>query len=156
MRIFLGIILALAHFTATACSLSPGYVPFLVTPIAQKRGKPPKAPEIEVVSVRRGNIGDSGMCADLGLVVFRVKDRQRHTGYLFEVVEGSDKSEIIPNGIISSVEDSEFRFPWLDGATEYQEPIELKIKVTAISTLGVESQPSYFWFKDRGRFGWKH
>ncbi|TLM73953.1 hypothetical protein ACONUD_02700 [Microbulbifer harenosus] len=153
MKIIIGIILAcfLSRY-GHACSFAPGYQKFLMAPSIYRKDAKPEAPKITVKEIRRGEKGDPGMCADAGILVLKIENFKLNTGYSFTIENGVAEDSIFPEDYIAPVPGSrELMFVWLDGASYFQEPIELKVKVVAISLGGTESQPGYVKIEDPGR-----
>jgi len=153
MKIVIGIALALflTHY-ANACSFAPGYQDFLMAPSIYRKDFKPDPPQISVKEIRRGEKGDPGMCADVGILVLKIDNFKLNTGYSFTIESGVVEDRIFPEEYIVPVPGSrELMFVWLDRASYFQEPIQLKVKVVAISLGGTESQPSYVNIEDTGR-----
>lgn len=136
------------------CSFAAGYKPFLMAPSAYRQDKVPEPPKVSIQEIERGTKGDPGMCADAGILVLKIENYKRNIGYLFTIEEGEAEDRIFPDRYIVPVPGKkELRFVWLDGAYDFQEPINLKVKVVAASLSGAESQPSYIKIKHPGGSG---
>ncbi|WP_237067477.1 hypothetical protein [Microbulbifer guangxiensis] len=153
MKLTIGITLTflLASY-GHACSFAPGYQDFLIAPSIYRKGPKPESPKITVKKIQRGEKGDPGMCADAGTLVLTIDNFRLNTGYQFTIESGVADDQIFPEKYIAPVPGSrELMFVWLDGASYFQEPIQLKVKVVAISLDGIESQASYVNIEDPGR-----
>ena len=128
----------------SACSLNVTYEPFRLGPTIRYTGKLDPAPDVRVEDIKRGHAGEATMCANWGSVAVRVPAGD--AGYSFEVLESRGPSVVFPNGYVRSVtgyaQSAYLRFYWDDGATDDQEPLELLVKIAAISKDGVFSDPT--------------
>lgn len=153
MKIIIGI--AVTFFFsrfAYACSFPAGYQNFLMAPSIYRKDVAPEPPKVTVKKIERGEKGDPGMCADAGVLVLKIDNFKLNTGYSFTIESGTVEDKIFPEDYIAPVPGSrELMFVWLDGASNFQEPIDLKIKVVAVSLGGTESEPSYVKIEDPGR-----
>lgn len=141
------IVLVLQCNFAFACSFARGYEEFLYIPTEE--GGAPNKPKPSVVSIKRGfNDGNFASCSDAGILVisFNEDNPRQNTGYVFELVDGSFDDRVFPDTIVSVASDREAKnevmFVWLDGSRNYQEAIDVKVKIKAISITGVESEPT--------------
>jgi hypothetical protein len=143
----LGVLLA---ESALACSFTPGYEPFRIEAVVRRpTPAPAAAPAIEVERIERGyDDGDGASCSDAGIFVFRVPSDV--LGYRFEIVAGGDDGHVFPDGFVRTREPGRLRFVWLDGESNWQESIDLLVKVTAISSLGVVSEPALLRIRHSG------
>jgi hypothetical protein len=130
-----------------ACSLAPGYEAFQVRPAPEKSALI-HPPSVSVENIRRGHRGDSGLCADLGFLVLKVLNAR--LGYRFEIVEGK-LDGVFPEGFIQPAAPGYLSFVWVDGNTDAQEPIQIVVKVTAMSKAGHLSEPLMLRIADPGR-----
>jgi hypothetical protein len=144
-----GVLVALRTGTAIACSFAPGYEEFHPGPVMRPSATLAPAPAIKVESIRRGAKGDAGMCADAGILVLTVPRAAQ--GYSFELVEGKFDDEVLPKGFVQPTKPGYLAFVWLDGNTDVQEPISVVVKITAMSSLGVLSEPLLLKIEDPGR-----
>ena len=136
------------------CSFAPGYKPFLMVPSIYAEDKSPEPPKVSIQEIERGRKGDPGMCADAGILVLKIENYKRNTGYLFTIEEGEAEDRMFPEKYIVPVPGKkELTFVWLDGAYDLQEPLNLKVKVVAVSLSGAESQPSYIKVEHPGGSG---
>jgi hypothetical protein len=101
-----------------------------------------------VESLKRGyDDGNYASCSDAGVLTLRFTDGnpRRTTGYSLRIVEGKFEENVIPIGYImpsdSTTQNDTIQFIWLDGSKNYQEPIDFKIEVMAVSIKGVQSEP---------------
>ena len=100
-------------------------------------------PEVIIREILRGRDGVGSMCADAGTIEVEFTNHRRLTGYKFIVVEGEDSESIFPKKAITPKSGRKsVVFVWLDGASDIQEPINLKLKVVAVNSLGAESKPT--------------
>ncbi|MFV8784439.1 hypothetical protein ACNKU7_18640 [Microbulbifer sp. SA54] len=125
------------------CSFPRTYEIFQTAPpIALASVKVPK-PEIAIGEISRGRDGIGSMCADAGTIEVVITNHRRLTGYKFIVVDGEGPEAVFPKELITPIPGRKnVRFVWLDGASDIQEPINLKVKVIAVNSLGVESKPT--------------
>jgi hypothetical protein len=144
-----GTLLVLRTSAAIACSFAAGYEPFLPGPVMRPSTTFAPAPAVSVESIRRGTSGDAGMCADAGVLVLKVPGAAQ--GYSFELVEGRFDDQVFPRGFVQPTRPGYLTFVWLDGNTDVQEPIGVVVKVTAISSLGVLSEPLLLKIEHPGR-----
>lgn len=146
-----GLLVALRTGAAIACSFAPGYEEFRPGPVMRPSPTLSPAPAINVESIRRGTKGEVGMCADAGILVLNVPKAPQ--GYSFELVEGKFDDEVFPQGFVQPTRPGYLTFVWLDGNTDLQEPISVVVKITAMSSLGVLSEPLLLKIEDPGRGG---
>src|SRR5688572_18193559 len=142
----LGVLLAELGF---ACSLTPGYEPFPIESAPRRpTPAPAAAPAIEVERIERGyDDGDGSSCSDAGILVLKVPSDA--LGYRFEIVAGSGAG-VFPDGFVRTRERGRLRFVWLDGESNWQESIDLLVKITTISSLGVISEPALLRIRHSG------
>jgi hypothetical protein len=139
--IALVILSAVPLASSYGCSLMRGYARFELGPVLRPSNVLLPAPAVSVVSIERGyNDGDSGSCADAGILVLKVPSNAY--GYRFELVEGAFDDVVFPDYFVRPIGGGELRFVWLDGRRNYQEPIKVVVRVTAISSTGAVSEPS--------------
>jgi hypothetical protein len=126
---------------ASACSLVRSYEPFRLPTI--RYTDPAPAPDVRVADIKRGHSGSTTACANVGSVLVSVPAGD--AGYSFEVIESRGPRIVFPAGFVRSssgyAQPANLRFYWDDGATDAQEPIELRVKVTAMSRDGVFTDP---------------
>ena len=129
---------------AYSCSFARVLEPFIVDGSSEMV---PKIPDFEVLSISRGERGDAGMCADAGTLTLVSKNLDGENGFIFEIEEGEYDVGLFPNQPVILVErfaaKAEYFFVWLDGNTKEQEPIDILVKITAISKSGNLSEPQY-------------
>jgi hypothetical protein len=103
----------------------------------------PRAPLVVVESIGRGYRGKrADSCADTGVVtlVIDVDEVSRGVVYDFREISGRADDIIFEPGAVSGgygVGKVAFVFPWIDGATHKQEPLDLVVRVTALTRSGV-------------------
>lgn len=129
----------LAAPAADACSFAPGYEAFRMAPVLRPTLVPAPAPEVVVESIQRGyDDGELASCSDAGILVLKVPSDS--VGYHFEVVAGSFDDLVFPEGYVRTVEPGRLRFVWLDGELEWQESIDVLVRITTLSSDGVPSE----------------
>ncbi len=118
---------------------------FLPTPLPWAKAAKPKPPIVQEISVSRGYKADpSDSCADTGVVVVKLAQRRgSDTGFTFRVVEGEADDQIFPDTPLFN-ETGVYVFPWIDGARERQEPLQLRVHVFAVNRDGDQSRPTEF------------
>jgi len=89
------------------------------------------------------------MCADLGFLVLNVPKQAQ--GYSFELVEGRFEGMSFPTGFVQPTRLGYLSFVWVDGNTDRQEPINVIVKIIAMSSTGVLSEPLLLKIEDPGR-----
>lgn len=138
---------------SAACSFAAGYENFLIIPGTGRHYPEPDPPEISVKNIRRGRAGgDPAMdCSDAGIIELQVPEYPI-VGYRFEIFHGKFEDAVIPEGVIkpTMLSRDSLRFVWLDGAHASQEPINVILKVYAVSSFGVESEPMFLNITDPG------
>lgn len=128
-------------------------------------GEAPTKVDIEVVDIQRGTGfsgpfspgGSRGSCSDLGVLRVALDSVEDDVGYRFEVIEGSfegytREEPVRPPGCspeASSCDESEFQFSWVDGATDHQEPLDFRLRVTPVDRAGREGPSSTVQVSDR-------
>jgi hypothetical protein len=149
--------LALISPVVLACSFAqPTPVEFDKSK-AKKGESAPAVPKVTLVSVSRGyadNTGDS--CADTGVIVLSVPANAANKSlvYTFEMISGKDVAGIFYTQPIVGVEYKNsylFVFPWIDGASGKQEPLNFVVRVTAYRKSGLKGDSVDVKIKDPGR-----
>lgn len=151
-------LLALTSAPAPACSLAgPEYVD--VEPRAARadeQAEPP--PAMRLAGITRGSGGEPRMsCSDLGMISLSVPDDAGAADgiYLFEMVSSTLELPNLPARPVRAGPPRDgkryFVFPWVDGATDDQEPIHLRIRVTALSPTGARGGNIVIAIDDPGR-----
>jgi hypothetical protein len=142
-------IFALLGEPAFACTFAPGYQAFRVAPVLRPTLVPATAPTVTVESIERGyDDGDGGSCSDAGILVLKVPSDS--VGYHFEVVAGGFDDVVFPQGYVRTVEPGRLRFVWLDGDHDWQESVDVLLRVTTISSDGVPSEPQVLRIRHPG------
>lgn len=119
----------------------------------------PDSPRIAVKSIHRGNAEDpTDSCGDTGVIalVMPATEEAKEIAYTFELMSGEADDLIFFEGTFQGFEDEEtkqlqFVFPWLDGATAKQEPLNLVVRVTPYRLSGLKGQPVTLKITDAGR-----
>jgi hypothetical protein len=127
-----------------ACSLAPSMESFVINPGYHLTKKPLK-PRFELIKVKRGyDDGNYASCSDAGIITIKAisKYTSNAVAYKFEIVAGELEDSVFPEGAVQSLNGNEFYFVWLDGSSNKQEPIEIILKIVALSPSGIESEPS--------------
>ncbi len=132
--------LTLASPPILACSIAaPDYVD--VEPRAARAAEAvPPPPPMRLEGITRGNGDEARMsCSDLGMVSLSVPGTDDGI-YLFELLSSTQDFPNLPSRPARAGPPHEdkryFVFPWIDGATDDQEAIHLRIRVTALSPTG--------------------
>lgn len=156
-RFLFALIVLVISIDSNACSFAPGYQDFLVMPAYENQGSAPNIPKVEVAEILRGyDDGNFASCSDAGTIRLRFTDGNVYhkTGYSFKVIEGTFEDEVFPEGYVmpptSLKSENEVMFVWLDGSNSYQEPIDIKVEITAMSYRGIESKPYVLHIKHPG------
>lgn len=116
----------------------------------------PQVPVFEVEQIKRGTGAVSGGCGsvmttscdDLGWIALRILetgDDRTPTdaiGYLVEVEGQVPAGFTVPQEPIQVVSGTTISLPWIDGATDGQEPIAFSITLRAVDLGGNMSEPS--------------
>jgi len=150
--------IALAPLQAIACSVTgPDFVE--VTPRDALPGEAaPAAPRIEVVGIRRGS-GDEPVtsCSDIGMLSLALRDEPGSAApaYELKLLEGDSGALAIPPNPMRPrlAEDGGHYFviSWIDDASNDQEPLALKVRVTALSSTGARGGSVVVDIADPGR-----
>lgn len=125
--------------------------------LARPGDQPPEAPKVTVHSITRGNADDPrNSCADIGVVVLAIPAtaESRKLAYSFETVSGTADDIIFQLGPSAGEEEDGrllFVFPWLDGASRKQEPLDLTVRVTPFRRSGLVGKPIDIRVVDGGR-----
>ncbi|MCX2795388.1 hypothetical protein OQJ62_10695 [Microbulbifer thermotolerans] len=143
MKYLVLLLVTLFSISSWACSFPRTYEIFNPAPLRGSSTIEVPKPEIIIGEISRGRDGAGSMCADAGTIEVEIVNHRRLTGYKFVVVDGEDSESIFPKEIITPTSGRKsVRFVWLDGASDIQEPINLKLSVIAINSFGVESEPT--------------
>lgn len=158
----LPVALAFVPVPGIACSFAFENWPLPDPPLAIAGEKPPALPPLTIDGVVRGQ-PDGNSCSDLGFITLSAPvDAENITLYY----EAEIISSTIPAGIFMSpmkdkgililtpsIEKNRISmfFLWLDGAKAKQEPVELKIRVTAFRRSGLRGESRELTITDPGR-----
>jgi hypothetical protein len=145
----IAIVGALAAQPAFACNLGPGYEAFGAGPtLLRPTMTLAPAPDVTVETIERGyDDGDGGSCSDAGILVLTVPSDA--LGYRFELVAGS-LDDVFPDGYVRTRERGRLRFVWLDGGHDWQESIDVLLKITTLSATGAVSEPTLLRIRHSG------
>jgi hypothetical protein len=145
----LAIVGAFVAQPAFACSVGPGYEAFRVAPkLLRPTMTLAPAPDVAVETIERGyDDGGRGSCSDAGVLVLKVPSDV--LGYRFELVAGS-LDDVFPDGYVRTRERGRLRFVWLDGEHDWQESIDVLLKITTLSATGVVSEPTLLRIRHSG------
>ncbi|GAB2528983.1 hypothetical protein GCM10008940_34690 [Microbulbifer agarilyticus] len=124
----------------------------------EPKGAQPKSPKVEF-KVERGYSSEFDSCADTGTVTIKIDAqgyKSRSVGYVFEVISSSESQKIFPEeavyGNAKSVNGvNTFTFPWIDGASDVQEPLEILVNIYRVNHGWVLSDPAQLVIRHRGR-----
>jgi hypothetical protein len=106
-------------------------------------------PQISVEKVERGYGGSDDSCSDLGTLVLKVPESV--AGYAFEIVAGNFDNDVpFPAGFVQPAIRGHLRFVWVDGPKSPQEPLNVLVKITAMSATGALSEPLFLRIQDPG------
>ncbi len=151
MKFFVTILAVLFYGNAFACSFARPFVDFEHT---NEGNIIPKMPIFSVKSISRGEIGGAGSCADAGVLTLVTTSAEKDTGFIFSIEEGQfegrlfhPKPMILASGHTGS---DEYFFIWNDGRTTEQEPIDITVKIVAVSKDGGQSEPQYLKVTHKG------
>ncbi len=142
MRIITLFIFLFVSFHAGACSFMRVIEKFEHTKEATIE---PSRPNFSVNDITRGTIGESGSCNDAGILSLAISPEPEDTGYIFSIVDGTFEDQLFPSGPVIRIRDtikpSSYFFVWLDGYSTEQEPIDITVKIVAVSKDGGVSEP---------------
>jgi hypothetical protein len=137
---------------AAACSFAPGYAAFPPPSRLRPTMVPAPAPEVIVERIDRGYAdGNRASCSDAGILVLKVPSDA--LGYRFELVAGTLGDDVFPAGYVRTVAKGVLRFVWLDGERDWQESIDVLVKITTMSSNGVPSEPKVLRIRHPGGVG---
>lgn len=150
-RLFVFFFALAASVNGWACSFAQPKT-FLPTPLPWAKSAIPKPPVVESISVRRGYKADpKDSCADTGVVVVKlIQTPGTDIGFQFSVVTGEADDQIFPDAALFDTL-GVYVFPWVDGARDHQEPLDLLVRVVAINRDGEQSQATEFRVFHDGR-----
>lgn len=157
MRVAVALAVLLVSPAAAACSfLQPTQVGF-----DEKLAKPddvaPPAPAVALVSISRGNADDPrDSCGDTGVIVLSVPAtaENKELAFSFDLVSGTADDLIFQPGHFTGFEHDGkllFVFPWVDGASDKQEPLDLVVRVTSYLRSGLTGAATEIRVQDNGR-----
>lgn len=149
----IGILLLLLSNNSFACSFMPTMEMFKTSSVERIE---PTIPMFKLSHIGRGeDDGNHGSCSDAGVITLKLQSIPIvDQGYIFEIIEGSfedtlfDTAPVILNDLIE--DKSTYSFIWFDGNSDEQEPINIKVKITAVSKSGHQSAPQYVDIKHPG------
>jgi hypothetical protein len=153
-----GIFLVLAATFALPASACKFVLPETVTidrALAHRGERKPKAPLVRVVSIERGSAAGHS-CASSGVLRLAIATTKRDAGavYTFRVIRGGKGRSFVQDGpLTGTLEDGTmaFLFPFDDGATARQEPLDFVIRVTALTRSGRRGGRTDLRVTDPGR-----
>jgi hypothetical protein len=157
ISLFLGFYFALSSTDTLACSFYK-LEPFLPsTPSHLGTGEKPNIPRA-TFEVHRGQLGDGNSCDDTGVVTLLIdvqENQLKEIGYSIEVIDNTTGQELFPNYVFYTTRyengQAKFYFPWVDGASDIQEPIKIVFKLVAVSRKWVKSEAVIVTIEDNGR-----
>jgi len=147
--VFIFLVVVISHISY-ACSPVQTRTPFVIT---GEKSPNPVTPTFKVTSILRGQRGSFGSCADTGQLILSLKETPKYEqGYLFEIVDGKFEEKEIFQGMVKAFRNdiTDFYFAWFDGNSNKQEPINIKVKITAVSLSGVKSKPQFLQIVHKG------
>lgn len=112
---------------------------------------------MSVKGIHRGNVDDpSDSCGDLGVVTLSIPATRKNKKllYSFETLSGKADDIIFQHGPSTGIEiegELLFIFPWLDGATASQEPLNLVVRVVPYRKSGLAGKSLDIVVHDSGR-----
>jgi len=145
MKTLIVIILLILSNKINACSFVQMIEEFKVNNAVKTKTIPTK-PYFKFISIKRGSDdGNGGSCSDAGILSLeQINKPKLSTGYIFEIIEGIYKDKIFySNPIVATQgfkEKGLYNFVWLD-KSRIKEPLEFKVKITAVSESGDKSEP---------------
>jgi len=118
-------------------------------PLIKPSGNKPDAPKVEF-KVVRGHLNGASSCSDTGSITIMIPAQgydSHSTGYFFEVISSTEKQQIFPTGAIFGNSKSKdgvnsYTFPWIDGSSDVQEPLEVIVNVYRVGLNWVLSDPA--------------
>lgn len=117
--------------------------------VVEGSGAPPLQPDFIVHEIHRGtDDGSYSSCSDAGILTLKLSSPQpENTGYIFEIVEGDFEDHLFQGGPVQATayyaKDGFYKFVWLDGSSVEQEPINIIVKIQAISKTGKKSESQH-------------
>ncbi|WP_027858473.1 hypothetical protein [Marinobacterium jannaschii] len=139
------ILLLLFPVGSLACSFARVTEEFVTT---NQESIIPEQPNFTLTSIHRGTKGNIGSCNDAGSIKLTVNpEPEQDTGYVFSISQGEFEDQLFGEKPIVRVkkytEVGEYSFIWLDGYSVEQEPIDIVIRIVAVSKDGGESEPQF-------------
>jgi hypothetical protein len=157
MRVALTLSLLLLSPIAAACS----FIELTPAEFDQGLAKPvdvaPPPPAVAIEAISRGSANNPlSSCADTGVAVLSIPATAANKGlvFSFDLVSGNTDDRIFPPGLFTGFEGNgkiQFVFPWVDGASDKQEPLDLVVRVTPYLHSGLAGAPTEVRIKDNGR-----
>ncbi|MCV6620423.1 MAG: hypothetical protein OIF51_01565 [Cellvibrionaceae bacterium] len=138
------LLLSLSSSYSLACSFAQMLQDFEVK---EGIGKPPQKPGFIVHKIHRGtDDGEFSSCSDAGIITLKLSAPQTESvGYIFEIVEGEFEDQLFLGNPVEATsrfkKDGLYKFIWLDGSSVEQEPINITVKIEAVTTTGQRSEP---------------
>ncbi|MBI3676705.1 MAG: hypothetical protein HY243_08825 [Proteobacteria bacterium] len=146
---------------ANACSLATPRPFQSDAKLAISGETPPPVPIVSVAQIQRGEYHPGkqySICADVGFIALAIPadDTTRHLTYQFDLVSGVTEDEIFHNGKAFTTDYEEdgkllFVFAWLDSPDEAQKPLDLRVRVTAMTKSGLRGNSTEIAIRDPGR-----
>ncbi len=141
-----------------ACSFARTKYFLPQNPLVAPRGEKPKVPEVEF-KVTRGHLNTTDSCSDTGVITIEIPAQgyaSYSTGFLFEVISSSEPQTIFPELAVYSNAKSiagvnRYSFPWVDGASDVQEPLKVVVNIYRVGVNWVISDPMKLVINHRGR-----
>ena len=157
MRIVGTLALLLLSPIAAACSFAQPTPVEFDRNLAKPGDAAPPPPAITIESISRGNARDPrDSCGDTGVIALSIPATplNRELAFSFDLVSGETDDLIFQPGHFTGFEHDGkllFVFPWVDGASDKQEPLDLTVQVTPYLLSGVAGTATEIHVKDRGR-----
>lgn len=124
--------------------------------IIEGDGEAPESPNFEVSSIHRGSDdGNYASCSDAGILTLKLLSKSMpNVGYLFSIEKGKYDVGLFPDEpIVTSKQfflSGEYNFIWLDGNSNEQEPIDIVVRIVAVSESGKKSEPTFLTINHPG------
>lgn len=157
MRIALTLSLLLLSPIAAACSFIETTPVEFDRSLAKPGDVAPPSPVVTIEAISRGNANNPhSSCADTGVIVLSIPATaaNKELVFSFDPVSGEADARIFRAGYYTGFEENGkflFVFPWVDGASDKQEPLDLAARVTPYLRSGLAGVPTEVRIKDNGR-----
>lgn len=145
------LILLIISYQSIACSIAPVIEPFEFT---EGSSTLPDTPSFKTINIVRGEKRPGDSC-EYAHITFQLNSEPKEaTGYIFEIPEGNIRAISFPDYSVKRIRQrtkvGQYTFDLLDKYSIEQDPIDIIVKITAVSKTGLKSNPQFLKVRHPG------